>query len=967
MPLIPGHYVFCERKRIYEICKNVEGIRIESTDAKLEGYQIYLVEQWAIERNREVATAVSFTGDLVHTTSYGQLYVTNLSLFDSSLNIVLVPLPGDFDRYQRRFYLNLNLRRMGCSGRSALTSKSPSDAQREKFNQLYRISDSTEFEDTVIRLVSLVQNCLYIFGLFNLSDADGLLCNATEMGLDEFYNTFLATKFQKFPSDNKLDPSVMAGLFSKVSNVRSKLQHIVNNVPKDPIADPVGFINAVKAFQIKKPDLKACFLDLKTVDAINAAYHSSFNPQGLKVHKVLKSKIEDFSGMTAVNPEGETTDLELFAKNIITESLKMVWRGKPKHKPDMADALASGDWLTGGKELGKSLVRGFGKNSKESKESKESKDSKDAKDSKHEKSSVKSKSGKNRQSISISKGKSPFATKEGGVTDDTLPVSTQLDHYHTRSEDERNDGNDSDENPTSAFVGPSTVNFQGSEEEHTSSATEITPQPTPVAAFPTMDSLASLLSQKPEPPGKPEITMFYLDKKVNNRNNSGSTRTRSKSMSGLVGEERLLGCRIEASKPVGGMPGIVCGPQKNINKHPAFRKRSQSFSSLESKDARLRPLKSLVVECDMLNYNSYQLLKEKEESLKTLFDKMQAMEKEFTDQLETLTAILEDRQKQFGKIQDEALSIMKERTELLAEVKEKERATQISVYKLDSMAGKLKEMRDFAGAFFNKVSYLDTKLPVSQRRLALWMDRLQALQSQWLGTIGRYVTAYAPRGIRKRFIEWEKEVQFATTKARELRGEVVTIHTNPSSSSISSSTSSTVEPASRCIKVSATAGPSCGAIINPSDTTGVSTARSMSSPLDRTAESPSPSPSTSAHLQNRRCGLAVGPAIVVRPYMVTPQSLITEGESDAEKDVSKYLHLRMSGRGDGFVIKDDDANDFASAYGLVSTPGFGPIIRESYLGDESKRWSHEDERNNNGGAASSSDSHNNNLDMSKQD
>lgn len=97
------------------------------------------------------------------------------------------------------------------------------------------------------------------------------------------------------------------------------------------------------------------------MEAISAAYQSSFNPQGLKVHKVLKSKIEDFSGMTAVNPEGETTDLEVFAKHITTDSLKQVWKGKTKQKTDVADALANGDWLTGGKELGKSLVRGLAK------------------------------------------------------------------------------------------------------------------------------------------------------------------------------------------------------------------------------------------------------------------------------------------------------------------------------------------------------------------------------------------------------------------------------------------------------------------------------------------------------------------------------------------------------------------------------------------------------------------------------
>lgn len=46
MPLIPGRYVFCERGRILDICQDAEGIRIESTDTTLEGYQIYLVEQW---------------------------------------------------------------------------------------------------------------------------------------------------------------------------------------------------------------------------------------------------------------------------------------------------------------------------------------------------------------------------------------------------------------------------------------------------------------------------------------------------------------------------------------------------------------------------------------------------------------------------------------------------------------------------------------------------------------------------------------------------------------------------------------------------------------------------------------------------------------------------------------------------------------------------------------------------------
>ncbi|KAI1317759.1 hypothetical protein EDD11_007933 [Mortierella claussenii] len=896
MPLAPGRFVFCERGRILDICRNVEGIVIESTEAKLEGYQIYLVEQWAIERNREVATAVSFTGDPVHKiqvvaitieqpdvscprlekvferlreekarpkeTPYGQLFVTNLSLFASSLNIVLVPHEGDFDLYQRRFYLNLNLRRMGCSGRSALTSKSPSDAQREKFNQLYRISDSTDFEETVIRLVNLVQNCLCIFGFFKLSDVDGLLCNATKTGLDEFYDTFLSTKFQKFPSDNALDPSVLAGMFSKLSNVRGKLQHLVNNVPKDPFAEPEAFLSAVKVFQLKKPDLKACFLNPKTVDAITAAYQSSFNPQGLKVHKVLKSKIEDFSGMAAVNPEGETIDLEVFAKHIHTDSLKQVWRGKPKHKPDMADALANGDWLTGGKELGKSLVRGLAKTTRETKNASQS---------------LKSiAGGKNRQSLLLPKGKSvPIANmREGVLTDETLVTSTPFENSGSKSDDERNEGYESEDIPSTTTAGPSTTNFQGSEEEAPSAfATEVMPQTKTVVAFPSLDTLASLFTQKPEPPGAPEITAFYLDRRSDYLT-YGTSRKRSQSLSRLKGQERLLGCRIEAAKSTGAIPGITCGSQRKIVRNPAYRRRSQSYSCPDSKDVSICPLRSLVIECDTQNYYSYQLLKEKEETLKAMSDRMVAMEKEFASQLASLKSILEEREKQFEEIDLEANQILDERRGLLAEVREKEHATQRSVYHLEGMVGKLVEMRDFTGAFFNKISYLDTKLPVSQRRLALWMDKLQALQSQWFRTIGRYMIVYAPNGIRNRFIEWERNVQHAAMKARELRGEIGEIQLGGSSASSMGGSSGS----GRALSVSSNGS---------SSSMATSTARSMGSsePLSR-----------NGGISGRHGHGS---------YMVMPQSLKTEGD-DSEKDVSRFLKMKISDQGDGCVLRDSE-------------------------------------------------------------
>ncbi|KAF9959796.1 hypothetical protein BGZ72_008714 [Mortierella alpina] len=754
--------------------------------------------------------------------------------------------------------------------RGALHIVPYSDAQREKFNQLYKISDTTDFEDTVIRLVDLVQNSLSIFGLFKLSDVDGLLCNATEKGLEEFYNTFLSSKFQKFSSpDNVLDPNVLAGMLSKISNIRGKLQHLVNNVPKDPFADPEAFINAVKAFQLKKPDLKACFLDFKTTEAITAAYQSSFNPQGLKVHKVLKSKIEDFSGMTAVNLEGETTDLEVFAKHIHTDSLKQVWRGKPKHKPDMADALANGDWLTGGKELGKSLVRGLAKTTRETKNASQSLKGITA--------------GKNRQSIHSQRGKhsSPITNmKEGVMTDETLVAPTLAEHCSPKSDDERNDEHNPDDTPTATVNASLSTNIQGSEEETTSMSTPDTShQSSSTAMVPSPDSLSQLFSQKPEPPGPPVITAFYLDKKFKRIDSPLSSsaspasvfpRKRSQSMTSLAGHERLLGCRSEASKGTGVIPGIAIGQYRSIIKHPSHRKRSQSSSCLDEKGASLRSLRSLTVECDTQNYYSYQLLKEKEETLRAMFDKMQAMEKELSRQLVSLKTILADREKQFEEIEHEAVEVLNQRRELLAEVRDKEHATQRSVYHLEGMVGKLVEMRDFTGAFFNKISYLDTKLPVSQRRLALWMDKLQALQSQWFRTIGRYMIVYAPSGIRTRFVEWEKDLQLAVMKARELRGELGDFQIGPGGSASPSQTitgrasESDEEVVRECVTATTTAHS-----MGPSDARELAKSSQLRSRFD-------------GDMSRTNSDVSIGPC------MIDPQSLRTEGD-DSEKDVSRFL------------------------------------------------------------------------------
>lgn len=183
----------------------------------------------------------------------------------------------------------------------------------------------------------------------------------------------------------------------------------------------------------------------------------------------------------------------------------------------------------------------------------------------------------------------------------------------------------------------------------TNSATAISTTSTSSTSttVPALDALSALFTQKPEPLGEPEIVKFYLDGRNSPmlsgnmasttaatpsliapisapaesvRSASGSpaipsvatitgtgmasttnskspkilwhSRKRAQSLSGLQGQERILGIRFESTKPTGSIPGISCLPYRNIDPHPARRKRVRSFACHDLSDVELRPLRT---------------------------------------------------------------------------------------------------------------------------------------------------------------------------------------------------------------------------------------------------------------------------------------------------------------------------------------------------------------------------------------
>ncbi|KAG2141720.1 uncharacterized protein EDB93DRAFT_1089166 [Suillus bovinus] len=153
-------------------------LEIAENRVELQGYQMYAVEKWIVERVRPVTVLIVYTGDPSHKitvtvlkpagrltreeeeleiklsvqhlrkdgarpkqTPLGTLMVTSLANFRSDYTIVHIP-DGDFLAVQERLYCNINLLRMGCSGRSAVTLEEPSETTKDRFKSLYLIPDN---------------------------------------------------------------------------------------------------------------------------------------------------------------------------------------------------------------------------------------------------------------------------------------------------------------------------------------------------------------------------------------------------------------------------------------------------------------------------------------------------------------------------------------------------------------------------------------------------------------------------------------------------------------------------------------------------------------------------------------------------------------------------------------------------------------------------------------------------------
>ncbi|KAH0606624.1 uncharacterized protein H6S33_003458 [Morchella sextelata] len=365
-------FVFCDPVA-FRYLEDEPCVTVVYRQRTLPGYSLYLVEQWACSRIHPTFVIATYTGDPSHIvcvgvldipldesqwsprlrvyfkavekfharpkqTPIGTVMVTNLSSFPSALTVVAVP-DGNMRKHRQDFIVNEDLKRMGCSGRSAMSLTKPGDASQTKFHQLFRTSDRIPFYTAVIELVRLCQIALTLFEQLKPEYADGLLCDITERGIYDWWTQFGTDFYNIEPNDGIMGPTTVAALLGMVLGARNRLSSCGAPVPKDAFDIP-QFKKAIYHFQRQQRIPRTRRLDRQTMDRLQRfTMKNGTGASGdiFAVPRAIKSTVVDLGGRAVGSSsnkvEGsavETTDIEKFVLHLTGETCKFLWQGKPR-------------------------------------------------------------------------------------------------------------------------------------------------------------------------------------------------------------------------------------------------------------------------------------------------------------------------------------------------------------------------------------------------------------------------------------------------------------------------------------------------------------------------------------------------------------------------------------------------------------------------------------------------------------
>ncbi|KAJ5278808.1 hypothetical protein N7478_004180 [Penicillium angulare] len=354
--------------------------------ATLQGYEIYIVEQWACSRVHPTFVISTYTGDPSHTvmvgvlsvpndettwsprlklyfdavkqyharkkeTPLGTVMVTDLGSFPSALTVIPVP-EGDLKKHREEFIVNENLKRLGCAGRAGLKLQPPLPATEAKFYQVYRASERVPLYNAVMELVKQCQIALVVFDKLAPEYVDGLLCDVTEAAIGDWWGDIGADLYNIEPSDGVLGPTSVSAILGTLLGARNRLHTYGAQVGKDAF-DIDNLKRGIGGFQKSQKMERSRRLDRKTLDRLHRATAKAANAEGWT--DAVKSTMAELSGqggemvmgMVRGREKGgiadiETLDIETFIQCCYGSRAKWLWLGKHrKSRPDHSFVRAS--------------------------------------------------------------------------------------------------------------------------------------------------------------------------------------------------------------------------------------------------------------------------------------------------------------------------------------------------------------------------------------------------------------------------------------------------------------------------------------------------------------------------------------------------------------------------------------------------------------------------------------------------
>lgn len=344
----------------------------------LQGYEIYIVEQWACSRIHPTFIITTYTGDVSHKvtvgvlsvptaestwsprlrlyvnavtqcqarrkeTPLGTLMVTDLGAFPSALTVIPVP-DGDVLKHKDDFIVNENLKRLNCSGRAGLKLQPPAAATEAKFHHLYRTSERVPLYSAVIELVTQCQIALLMYGNLAPEYVDGLLCDVTEAAISDWWNDIGIDLYNIEPNDGALGPTSVAALLGTLMGARNRLHAFGAPVGKDAF-DIHNLKRGIGSFQKSQKLKRTRRLDRQTLDRLHRVTAKAANSEGWT--DAVKSTMAELSGHGGEMVMGmvrgrekvgiadiETLDIDNLAHLVKCARAKWLWRGKPRKGDD---------------------------------------------------------------------------------------------------------------------------------------------------------------------------------------------------------------------------------------------------------------------------------------------------------------------------------------------------------------------------------------------------------------------------------------------------------------------------------------------------------------------------------------------------------------------------------------------------------------------------------------------------------